>query len=648
MSLLNSFFKKSQGNVKLLKVNQFLLNTRSFITPLSKQTLKTDDDLLSNNINFVSNNNINDTKKQKELPDLSLSDFLNMNKDIDISKLRDDLLNNNKTLDDVQNIKITNIKPQNNKKLPHVEYSGLKIEPLNYELYSKNRINEILKSKLNISDYNNIDYIPYLAASTVLPMRTNNYVVDQLIDWNNIPNDNIFQLTFPQPGMLNENDLNNIINILLDESKGKENIGNNKKSTKLSKFIKLREEAEKIRSGLNPHPAGQKQLNVPKIELNGKIHDIPGLQHKYRETVLFFPNESQFCHAFCTYCFRWAQFTSVGSEQAFSANDSELLHEYLRKNKDVTDLLFTGGDPMVMTAKQFAKYIDPILIDPELSHINTIRIGTKSLAYWPYRFVTDDDSYDILRLFERVVASGKQLNISAHISHWKELSTDVSQEAIRKIKLTGANIRTQSPIIKHVNDDSNIWAEKWRLETRLGCIPYYMFIERDTGARKYFELPLIQAYNIFQNAISKQSGLSRTVRGPSMSCTPGKVQVMGLIDIPSQYNNNKLDKAILLQFLQGRNPNWTNKPFLAKYDPNVTWFDQLKPYYDNSKFFFENELEDITNTPQSSGQLYPNQKSLTDHIIIPGMTKNMHYDIIQLKNQRKTFQKRKNWNQQIR
>ena len=36
----------------------------------------------------------------------------------------------------------------------------------------------------------------------VLPFKTNNYVVEQLIDWNNIPNDPMFVLTFPQKDML--------------------------------------------------------------------------------------------------------------------------------------------------------------------------------------------------------------------------------------------------------------------------------------------------------------------------------------------------------------------------------------------------------------------------------------------------------------
>ena len=39
----------------------------------------------------------------------------------------------------------------------------------------------------------------------VLPFKTNNYVIEQLIDWNDIPNDPMYVLTFPQKEMLKPN-----------------------------------------------------------------------------------------------------------------------------------------------------------------------------------------------------------------------------------------------------------------------------------------------------------------------------------------------------------------------------------------------------------------------------------------------------------
>ena len=158
--------------------------------------------------------------------------------------------------------------------------------------------------------------------------------------------------------------------------------------------VRLRDAVQPIRDTMNPHPAGQKQLNVPTVA----GEELPGMQHKYRETLLFFPAEGQYCQSYCTYCFRWAQFTAVGSEQQFQSTDGALLRSYLRQNPAVSDVLFTGGDPMVMTSRQWAKYLLPLVSDPDLDHVSTIRIGSKSLAYWPYRFISDPDSDNILRL----------------------------------------------------------------------------------------------------------------------------------------------------------------------------------------------------------------------------------------------------------
>lgn len=128
---------------------------------------------------------------------------------------------------------------------------------------------------------------------------------------------------------------------------------------------------------------------------------------------------------------------------------------------------------MVMSSTTLAKYLDPILNDPESSHLKTIRFGTKSLAYWPYKFTLDDDAKPMLDLFRRVQSSGKMVSIQAHFTLPVELKTEAVREAIRNIRDTGAVIRTQTPIIRGINDSAECLAEKWKLETQLGLIPYY-------------------------------------------------------------------------------------------------------------------------------------------------------------------------------
>lgn len=393
----------------------------------------------------------------------------------------------------------------------------------------------------------------------VLPFKSNNYIAEELIDWENVESDPIFTLTFPRKEMLEKRHYS-AIKRLLDRGASKEEIGR---------------KADEIRLSLNPNPAGQEK-NVPML---GDIK-LRGLQHKYPETVLFFPSQGQTCHAYCTFCFRWPQFSGM-SGLKFAMKESDLLLKYLRSKKRVTDILFTGGDPMTMSAKILANYIEPML-EPDLDHIRTIRIGTKSLAYWPYRYLTDPDSDDIIALFERVVKAGKNLSIQAHFNHPVELDTDAVRQAIRRIRNSGAQIRTQSPLLRHINDDPDLWAQMWRKQVDLGCIPYYMFIARDTGSKIYFEIPLDKCWSIFRKAYRQVSGLCRTVRGPSMSDHPGKIQVLGVQEV-------KGEKVYVLRFLQARNPRWVDIPFFAEYDPKATWFNQLKPAFGEEKFFFQTE-----------------------------------------------------------
>ena len=437
-------------------------------------------------------------------------------------------------------------------------------EQIKYKAYLIHNFRTIPQlEKLSKEDLDNIEVV-----GNVLPFKVNNYVIDELIDWDNYKTDPIFRLTFPQKEMLEEADFEEMKKTLAETTDK----------------AKIKEVADRIRMSLNPHPAGQMEMNVP--EIDGV--KLTGIQHKYRETLLFFPSSGQTCHSYCTFCFRWAQF--VGLEgMKFAMRETELLVKYLEEHQEVTDILFTGGDPMIMNFRVFKQYIEPFLDPNNKTNIQTIRLGTKVLGFWPYKFVTDKDAQEFLDLFKQIVDSGINLSFMAHFNHTNELKTDVVQEAVRRIRETGAQIRTQSPLIKNINDDPDVWAKMWRKQVNMGMIPYYMFVERDTGARHYFEVPLERTWEIFQQAYQQVSGVCRTVRGPSMSCVPGKVQILGTTHIPI---DGKEQKVFILQMIQGRNPDWVNRPFFAKYDPKARWMDDLEPAI-GKEFFFDEELYEM-------------------------------------------------------
>jgi KamA family protein len=422
-----------------------------------------------------------------------------------------------------------------------------------FHAYSAKHLDELTRR----AGFSEADRLRVRAVAAVLPFRTNEYVVESLIDWGAVPADPIYRLVFPQADMLPAADVERIAGLLAAGAPA----------------AQLRAAAHEVRMRLNPHPAGQLALNVP--SLDGE--PLPGVQHKYPETVLLFPKQGQTCHAYCTYCFRWAQFVDE-PELKMATADIDRVVGYLRRHQEVTSVLITGGDPMIMGGGVLRRYIEPLL-GPGLEHLESIRIGSKSLAYWPQRLVTDPDADDTLRLFEQVVRSGRTLAFMAHFSHPRELEPPLLAEAVRRLRSAGAVVRTQAPLIRSINDDAACWAGMWRSQLRLGMVPYYMFVERDTGPQDYFSVPLARAYGIYRDAYSSVSGLCRTVRGPSMSATPGKLCVDGIVEIAGQ-------KVFALHMIQARDPSIVGRPFFARFDPAAAWLSDLEPAFAD-RFPFE-------------------------------------------------------------
>lgn len=313
-----------------------------------------------------------------------------------------------------------------------------------------------------------------------------------------------------------------------------------------------------MRAAANPHPAGQKTHNVPLLKTaRGTSVPVEGTQHKYKQTMLIFPKEGQTCRGGCSFCFRSYQWYAGGQvpnpETAFifEFKNLDILLRYLEQHPEVNTLLFTGGDPGVMSAGAWRRYLVNILADARATHIQYIRIGTKQLTYWPWSFhlgkTVGERPIDIFqRLIQGTLCGKKRLEsgddsardvcvkrgvavqLMAHFNHPVELSTPVVRDAIRALGEVGVQLRTQSPIVNHINARTGAWEELWRTATKLGVMPYYAFIERDTGFHKYFRVPLHEAYEITRMAMREANGTEATARAPVMSTFAGKVEILGV------------------------------------------------------------------------------------------------------------------------
>jgi len=366
--------------------------------------------------------------------------------------------------------------------------------------------------------------------ASVFPFKTNNYVISNLINWENLENDPVYITNFPQPSFLNEE-----LKKLLDSCE----YGNSLCEMKFS--IKIR---QSIISQMKP---AEEIFN----------NELPnGLYHRFPHTLMLFPAEARFCHGICTYCFRWGIHQDRTS---FSYNDPLLPVRFIKKNEEISDVLISGGDAFFMSASDLKKYIVPLL---HIKSLKTIRLATKVFTWWPYRFVSDNDASDILDLIRLIGSSGKNCTIMAHISHPVELNTSIVQQAIKNVKSSGVIIRSQTPIIAHVNDSANTIKMLLNREVESGIVPYYLFLESSKGISDYFKISPPRALEIFQDAISSITGLARTVRGPVWNQNGRKVLLDGIVDCAG---HNKL----ILKCLQSPDKTEVNSIRLIDYDANT-------------------------------------------------------------------------------
>ena len=140
----------------------------------------------------------------------------------------------------------------------------------------------------------------------------------------------------------------------------------------------------------------------------------------------------------------------------------------------------------------------------------------------------------------------------------------------------------------------------------------YMFVERDTGPQDYFAVPLARAYEIFRDAYQGVSGLGRTVRGPSMSATPGKVCVDGVAEVAGL-------KVFVLRMIQARDPSLVGTPFFARFDPAATWLTDLEPVFADRFPYEPDPVAPYDPVPDELPGLFPREPDGPGELMVPAI-----------------------------
>ncbi len=405
------------------------------------------------------------------------------------------------------------------------------------------------------------------------------------VDWEHFQEDPIFQLVIPQPNMIEKSVVDGY-KVIEDEARRKEYVVNYRNKT-------------------NPHD-GKQLLNRPSfIADDGEWEAIDGGQHKYPPVFLLLDKTTQGCFAYCTYCFRHAQVR--GDDDMFIQDDVIQVQNYWRKHKEITDILITGGDAGYMPPWRFEAYLRPIMEDPELGHIRTIRIASRALTYEP-GVVVSPQWDKTLELLQEVIDHGIQVIWVAHFSTPKELMNIHTLAAVRRLKGHGIRIRSQSPVMNHISlymDDAGKvdvdktaqnWIDIGNIFMMLGITFHSMYCARPTGEHDYFTSPLADMDKIFTKVYQTLPSVGRPTRFITMTSSAGKTSLLGTAMVNGE-------KAFVLKFNESRNMGWMDTVFLAKYDEQENTIEKLIPF-DTDKYFYEDDLKDIEHHLEDEFQKY--------------------------------------------
>jgi len=276
---------------------------------------------------------------------------------------------------------------------------------------------------------------------------------------------------------------------------------------------------------------------------------IPGLEHKYHSTALLLV--SNVCEGICRYCFRKRVFINSQSEYL---RDLPTALEYIRQHYEITNVLLTGGDPLVLKPSKLEDIIRQIR---KIDHIRIIRIGTKVPAFNPYRII---EQPDLLEMINKYSSEEKKIYVMTHFLHAREL-TNPAIKAIDMLQKAGAILANQMPLIRGVNDSPEVLADLLAELSFIGVVPYYIFQCRPSLGNKAYTVPIEEGYQIVEDAKALVSGLAKRARFV-VSHSTGKIEIVG-----------KTEDVVFFKYLRAADDADSGRFLALASNPEAYWLD---------------------------------------------------------------------------
>ncbi|WP_292462925.1 lysine 2,3-aminomutase [Methanolobus sp.] len=287
-----------------------------------------------------------------------------------------------------------------------------------------------------------------------------------------------------------------------------------------------------------------KELIVSEDDMHDPLSEdkdspAPGITHRYPDRVLF--HVSNVCAMYCRHCTRKRKVGDIDH-----IPDKYIVQQgidYIASNPYIRDVLLSGGDPFMLPDD----YLDWILTElRSISHVEVIRIGTRTPVVLPYR-ITDE--------LVSMLSKHHPIWVNTHFNHPREI-TSSSKEALRKLADAGIPLGNQTVLLSGVNDCYRILKRLFHKLVANRVRPYYLYQCDLSEGLTHFRTSVGKGIEIMENLIGHTSGFA----------VPRYV-----IDAPE--GGGKI--PILPSYMISRS---THKVILRNYEGVITSYKEPKEY----------------------------------------------------------------------
>jgi lysine 2,3-aminomutase len=230
------------------------------------------------------------------------------------------------------------------------------------------------------------------------------------------------------------------------------------------------------------------------VNADDQYSPVKGLVHRYPSKVLILP--TNYCGSYCRYCFRRKLIRET--EESLNREQLDGAFDYIRRTPAVEEVIFSGGDPLVLSDNGIEYLLNSL---SKIPNVQIIRFHTRLPVTNPYRITKE-----LLKVLKRY-KKRFPIYFVIHTDSTLEFSKPM-KEAVTNLVNNGFPCMASCPLLKGVNDNEEALRSLWTELVKLRVKPYYLFHSDPVKGLRHFLVPIDRGLEIVQNLYDRMSGLA--------------------------------------------------------------------------------------------------------------------------------------------